>query len=88
MDDSLSAFPRVWRQGDAAPNTAQLAEEDITKAAPTAKKLGAYPSQGITLVRAKPCIKMHRGGHATENVNRRKRRQEAGRLPQPGHHAV
>lgn len=49
-DDSLSAFPRVWRQGDAAPNTAHLAEEDVTKAAPTAKRLGAYPSQNITLV--------------------------------------
>jgi hypothetical protein len=49
-DDSLSAFPRAWRQADAAPNTAQLAEQDITKAAPTAKALGAHPSQGISSV--------------------------------------
>ena len=50
-DDSLSAFPRVWRQADAAPNSAQLAQEDIVKAAPTSKKLGAYPSERITSVR-------------------------------------
>ena len=50
-DDSLSAFPRAWRQADAAPNTAQLAEADITKAAPTFKQLGAHPSQDIAMVR-------------------------------------
>jgi hypothetical protein len=44
-DDSLSAFPRVWRKDDAAPNSALLPEEDITKSAPTTKKLGTYPSQ-------------------------------------------
>jgi hypothetical protein len=50
-DDSLSAFPRAWRQADAAPNTAQLAESDVTKAAPTSKQLGAHPSQDIAMVR-------------------------------------
>jgi hypothetical protein len=49
-DDSLSAFPRAWRQADAAPNTAQLAQEDVTKAAPTSKQLGAHPSQSIAAV--------------------------------------
>jgi hypothetical protein len=48
-DDSLSAFPRAWRQADAAPNTAQLAESDVTKAAPTSKQLGAHPSQDIAM---------------------------------------
>ena len=49
-DDSLSAFPRAWRQADAAPNTAQLAERDVAKAAPTSKALGVHPSQGISSV--------------------------------------
>ena len=43
-DDSLSSFPRAWRKADAAPNAAVLPEEDVTKAAPTTKKLGLYPS--------------------------------------------
>lgn len=48
-DDSLSAFPRVWRKADDG-NTATLPEEDIVKAAPTSKSVGAHPSKKFVLV--------------------------------------
>ena len=50
-DDSLSAFPRVWRKNDEAANAALLPEEDLTKSPPTTKKLGLYPSHQILVVR-------------------------------------
>ena len=43
-DDSLSAFPRVWRKNYGARNAASVPQEDITKGAPTTTHLGAYPS--------------------------------------------
>mmetsp|Transcript_1929 Transcript_1929/g.5736 ORF Transcript_1929/g.5736 Transcript_1929/m.5736 type:complete len:411 (+) Transcript_1929:155-1387(+) len=46
-DDSMTAFPRVWRKDDApatSPNAAVLPSEDVDKPAPTTKKLASYPS--------------------------------------------
>jgi hypothetical protein len=47
-DDSLSAFPRVWRKGEEGMG-AVLPAEDITKAAPTSKSLAAHPSRKFML---------------------------------------
>ena len=52
-DDSLSAFPRVWRKAEEHGVGAVLPEEDITKAAPTSKHLAAHPSRKFVLVRGK-----------------------------------
>jgi hypothetical protein len=49
-DDSLSAFPRVWRKAEEQGIGATLPEEDITKAAPTSKGLAAHPSKKFVLV--------------------------------------
>jgi hypothetical protein len=49
-DDSLSAFPRVWRKAEEHGVGATLPEEDITKAAPTSKSLAAHPSKKFVLV--------------------------------------
>lgn len=46
-DDSMTAFPRVWRKDEdmaTSPNAAVLPREDIDKPAPTTKKLASYPS--------------------------------------------
>lgn len=77
-DDSMSAFPRAWRQADAAPNTAQLAQEDVTKAAPTSKQLGAHPSQAIAAVR------ISRVGLYSGMSTKPRHVQAAGHAPQPG----
>ena len=50
-DDSLSAFPRVWRKAEEHGIGATLPEEDITKAAPSSKSLAAHPSKKFVLVR-------------------------------------
>lgn len=76
-DDSLSAFPRVWRKNDAAPNAALLPEEDITKSAPTTKKLGAYPSQEYLVVRCCPSLLKR------SSFNRTPLRMETRRPPKP-----
>lgn len=49
-DDSMTAFPRVWRKADDG-GAAMLPEEDITKAAPSSKSLSAHPSKKFVLVR-------------------------------------
>lgn len=53
-DDSVTAFPRVWRKDEnvaTSPNAAVLPEEDMAKPAPTTKKLASYPSHKFQLVR-------------------------------------
>lgn len=53
-DDSMTAFPRVWRKDDApatSPNAAVLPSEDVDKPAPTTKKLASYPSHKFQIVR-------------------------------------
>ncbi len=56
-DDSMTAFPRVWRKDEdmaTSPNAAVLPREDIDKPAPTTKKLASYPSHKFQMVRLLP----------------------------------
>lgn len=57
-DDSVTAFPRVWRKDHniaTSPNAAMLPEEDMAKPAPTTKKLSSYPSHKYQLVLSQRC---------------------------------
>ena len=59
-DDSMTAFPRVWRKDEdiaTSPNAAVLPDEDMNKPAPTTKKLASYPSHKFQLVPplSRPC---------------------------------
>lgn len=53
-DDSVTAFPRVWRKDEniaTSPNAAVLPDEDMARPAPTTKHLASYPSHKFQMVR-------------------------------------